>query len=128
MKSGTGEAISMNYAAEWKISEEHKQTMSSFMTDYWQLIKASYEIPADTDPSHDHYWKTLVYWCDALMKKYNGDPVINRIVAGYLDGQSDKACCRPVNQMTFEEYCKEARLSDHFGGTGTTLKNSTLGT
>ena len=102
---------------KWTITDEHKQTLSSFMTDFWRLIKASYEIPADTDPAHDHYWTTLVKWCGALMEKYNGDPVINRVVAGYLDGQSDKACDRPVSQMTFDEYCKDARLNDQFCGT-----------
>ena len=84
------------------------------MTDFWKLIKASYEIPADTESGSDHYWATLVKWCDALMKKYNSDPVINRIVAGYLDGQSDRACNKPVNQMTFAEYCKESRIKDQF--------------
>lgn len=105
---------------KWTITEEHKQVQSKFMTDFWQLIKASYEIPADTAPDHDHYWSTLVKWCDALMKKYKGDPVINRIVAGYLDGQSDKACSRPANQMSFDDYCRETRMSKQFGGTGTT--------
>lgn len=112
--------MSTNAAEKWTIKDTHKQTMSSFMTDFWQMIKASYEIPADTDSGSDHYWSTLVKWCDALMKKYNSDPVINRIVAGYLDGQSDKACARPVSQMTFAEYCKESRIENQFGGTGTT--------
>lgn len=72
---------------DWKITSDHKEYMSGFMTDFWKLIKASYEIP-DTDS--DHYWQTLVHWCDALMKKYDSgnDPVINRMVIGYLDGMS----------------------------------------
>ena len=76
---------------KWEITEEHKQQMSEFMTDFWKVIKASYEMPQKDDKSAvDHYWATLVKWADALSKKYNGDPVINGIILGYLDGQSNK--------------------------------------
>lgn len=76
----------------WEIKEEHKKTMSGFMTDFWSLIKASYEMPPDSDKAaSDHYWSTLVKWADALSKKYNGDTVITSIVLGYLDGQSKKS-------------------------------------
>ena len=76
----------------WEITEEHKKQMSLFMTDFWSLVKASYEMPPD-EPKEgsDHYWSTLVRWADALSRKYNGDPVINGIILGYLDGQSNKA-------------------------------------
>lgn len=79
---------------KWIISEEHKKNMSAFMSDFWALIKASYEFPADEDPGHDHYWETLVKWCDALMNKYRSDPVITAIVSGYLDGQSRRATAK----------------------------------
>jgi hypothetical protein len=74
---------------KWIISEEHKQTMSEFMADFWKLIKASYEIPGD-EAEEDHYWVTLIRWSDALMKKYKADPVIIRMIMGYIDGQSDR--------------------------------------
>ncbi len=75
---------------DWTITNEHKEYFSGFMGDFWKLIKASYEFPDTESPDSDHYWETLVHWCDALMKKYDGgnDPVINRIVMGYLDGMS----------------------------------------
>ena len=76
----------------WEITEEHKQTMSDFMTDFWKLVKATYEMPAESNKSvEDHYWSTLTRFADALSKKYDGDPVINGIILGYLDGQSSKA-------------------------------------
>lgn len=76
---------------KWTISEEHKKQMSAFLSDFWALIKASYEFPADEDPGHDHYWETLVKWNDALITKYKSDPVVAGIVIGYLDGQSRRA-------------------------------------
>ena len=76
----------------WEINEEHKKTMSAFMSDFWNMIKASYEMPAESDQTGtDHYWATLVKWADALMKKYDADPVINSMVLGYLDGQSNRS-------------------------------------
>lgn len=77
-------------AEDWKITEEHKETMSAFMGDFWQIVKASYEFPDPESADNDHYWKSLIHWSDVLMKKYgNGaDPIINRVVMGYLDGQS----------------------------------------
>ena len=75
----------------WEITEEHKKQMSLFMTDFWSLVKASYEMPDEPKEESDHYWSTLVRWADALSRKYNGDPVINGIILGYLDGQSNKA-------------------------------------
>lgn len=76
----------------WEITEEHKQTVSLFMGDFWKLVKASYEMPLDDDkPASDHYWSTLVKWADALSKKYDGDPVMTGIILGYLDGQSNKS-------------------------------------
>lgn len=75
----------------WMITDEHKKQMSDFMSDFWKMIKASYEMPPSTDKrENDHYWYTIVKWADALSKKYNGDPVINGIILGYLDGQSNK--------------------------------------
>ena len=76
----------------WEISEEHKKQMSSFMTDFWNLVKATYEMPSDEKKeASDHYWHTLVKWSNILSKKYAGDPVINGIIIGYLDGQSNKS-------------------------------------
>lgn len=75
---------------EWKIKGEHLKIMSAFMTDFWLMIKASYEMPEDDDKV-DHYWSTLVKWADALGKKYDGDPVISGMIVGYLDGQSIKS-------------------------------------
>ena len=76
----------------WDITEEHKETMSAFMSDFWKVIKASYEIPPEEPkPDNDHYWVTLIKWSDALSKKYDGDPVINGIILGYLDGMSAKS-------------------------------------
>ena len=76
----------------WEITEEHKQQMSGFMTDFWSLIKASYEMPSDEDKeASDHYWVTIAKWADALSKKYNGDTVMSCIILGYLDGQSKKS-------------------------------------
>ena len=73
----------------WEISEENKQMMSGFMTDFWKFIKASYEMPPDEPKAeNDHYWSTIVKWADALSKKYKGDPVINGIILGYIDGQN----------------------------------------
>ena len=77
---------------EWEITEEHKKTMSAFMTDFWSMIKASYEIPEESDQAAgDHYWSTLVKWADALGTKYNADRVIMGIILGYLDGQSNRS-------------------------------------
>ena len=70
---------------DWKINDDHMKTMSAFMSDFWRLIKASYEIPKDGD---DHYWQTLVKWADALGTKYDGDKTIMGIILGYIDGQS----------------------------------------
>ena len=76
----------------WEINEEHKKQMSGFMTDFWKMVKASYEMPSDSqEEASDHYWFTLTRWADALSKKYDGDPVINGIILGYLDGQSNKS-------------------------------------
>ena len=76
----------------WKITEEHKKTMSAFMTDFWDLIKASYEMPPEDDQAEgDHYWSTLVKWADAMGTKYNADRVIMGIILGYLDGQSNRS-------------------------------------
>lgn len=66
----------------WNITEEHKTHLSAFFTDFWSLIKASYEVE-----NSDQYWETLVKWCDALMTKHD-DPMVNRIVMAYLDSQS----------------------------------------
>lgn len=85
-----------NSKEKWKISDIHKQTMSSFMTDFWDLIKASYEFPDDEDPEHDHYWSTLVKWCDALMTKYRSNKTINGIVCGFINGQSYRATGRKI--------------------------------
>lgn len=97
---------------KWTITDEHKQILSSFMADFWKLIKASYEFPNDMDPAHDHYWTTLIKWCDALMKKYNNDPTVCRIVMAYIDSQSDRAARSPVKQMTVAEYYKTMRLAE----------------
>ena len=76
----------------WEITDEHKQKMSAFMTDFWKLVKASYEMPPDGEKEgSDHYWSTLVRWADALSKKYDGDVVIACIILGYLDGLSKKS-------------------------------------
>ena len=76
----------------WEITEEHKQQMSGFMTDFWKMVKASYEAPSEENKEdHDHYWVTIVKWADALSKKYHGNQMINGIILGYLDGQSNKA-------------------------------------
>lgn len=83
---------------KWIISEEHKKMMSSFMSDMWKVIKASYEFPADDDPGHDHYWSTLIKWSDALGKKYDCDPVIRRMIIGYIDGQSIRATGRSEDE------------------------------
>ncbi len=82
----------MSEAAEkWKITDEHKETVSKFMTDFWSLVKASYEAPDDEDKqASDHYWSTMMNWADALSKKYN-DVILNGIIIGYLDGQGCKA-------------------------------------
>lgn len=80
--------------ADWKITEEHKQKMSEFMADLWSLVKASYEMPPENDKDTtelDHYWTTLCKWADALSTKYGGDPVINGMILGYMEGQSDKS-------------------------------------
>lgn len=74
---------------KWDIKEDHQKVMSSFMSDFWSMIKASYEMPEDEDV--DHYWSTLVKWADALGKKYDCDPVISGMIIGYLDGQSIKS-------------------------------------
>ena len=74
---------------KWDIKEDHQKVMSSFMSDFWSMIKASYEMPEDEDV--DHYWSTLVKWADALGKKYGCDPVISGMIIGYLDGQSIKS-------------------------------------
>lgn len=74
---------------KWDIKEGHQKVMSSFMSDFWSMIKASYEMPEDEDV--DHYWSTLVKWADALGKKYDCDPVISGMIIGYLDGQSIKS-------------------------------------
>ena len=75
---------------KWDIKEEHQIVMSAFMSDFWSMIKASYEMPED-DSDVDHYWSTLVKWADALGKKYGCDPVISGMIIGYLDGQSIKS-------------------------------------
>lgn len=83
--------------SDWKITEEHKEKMSKFMADFWEMIKASYEMPPedDTDTTQvDHYWTTLSKWVDALSRKYDGDPVINCMILGYMQGQSDKSVGR----------------------------------
>ena len=98
-----------NSTLMWTISEEHKETMSAFMSDFWKLIKASYEFPSDISPLHDHYWNTLVKWSDALVRKYDSDPTIARIVIGYIDGQSDRSTKQPVKQMTVDDYTNNQR-------------------
>ena len=83
----------------WTISDEHKETMSAFMADFWKLIKASYEFPSDISPVHDHYWNTMVKWCDALIRKYDCDPTITRMVMGYLDGRSKTAVSQKEKEV-----------------------------
>lgn len=62
------------------------------MSDFWAMIKASYEAPPQEDEkADDHYWTTLVKWSDALGKKYGCDPILCGIIMGYLDGQNHKA-------------------------------------
>ena len=73
----------------WTITEQNKRIMSAFFTDFWALVKESYEIPQEPQ-ANALYWRTLILWCDKLMKKYNGDPVICRLVVSYIDGQSDR--------------------------------------
>ena len=79
---------------QWKITEDNKKVMSAFMADFWNMVKASYEIPED---DNDHYWSTLVKWADALGNKYHADKTVMGIVLGYLDGQSNKATGRERN-------------------------------
>lgn len=77
---------------EWEINEDHKKVMSAFMSDFWTMVKKSYEMPeGDDKEQEDHYWSTLIKWADALGKKYDCDPVISGIIVGYLDGQSVKS-------------------------------------
>lgn len=73
------------------ITEEHKAHLSAFFTDFWNLVKASYEVPEVEDPGSDLYWQSLIKHCDALMKKHD-DPLVNRLVMGFLDAQSCRQC------------------------------------
>lgn len=75
----------------WGITEEHKAHLSAFFADFWNLIKASYEVPEVEDPDSDLYWQSLIMHCDVLMKKHD-DPLVNRLVMGYLDTQSCRQC------------------------------------
>lgn len=71
----------------WNITAEHKAHLSAFFTDFWSLIKASYEVPEVEDPDSDLYWQSLIEHCDVLMTKHD-DPMVNRLVVAYLDSQS----------------------------------------
>ena len=75
----------------WSITEEHKAHLSAFFADFWNLIKASYEVPEVEDPDSDLYWQSLIEHCDVLMKKHD-DPLVNRLVMGFLDAQSCRQC------------------------------------
>ena len=75
-----------------RITEEHKKTMSAFFSAFWEIVKGSYEVPAADDPDAGLYWETLLKQCNVLMNRFN-DPLINRLVMAYLDGQS----CRKDN-------------------------------
>ena len=74
---------------QWTITEEHRQEMAAFFADFWQMIKASYEIPQEPK-ANSLYWRTLVQWCDELMNKHGSDPTANRLVVAYLDAQADR--------------------------------------
>lgn len=73
----------------WTITEDHRRSMSAFFSDFWALVKAAYEIPQEPQ-ANALYWRTLVQWSDALMKKYNSDPMICGLVMAFIDGQSEK--------------------------------------
>lgn len=73
----------------WTITEDHRRSMSAFFTDFWALVKAAYEIPQEPQ-ANALYWRTLVLWSDALMKKYNSDPMMCGLVMAFIDGQSER--------------------------------------
>lgn len=62
--------------------------MRAFFSDFWEVVVAAYELPADADD--DRYWATLIHWADVLMNKHGGgnNPVVNRLVMAFLDAQS----------------------------------------
>lgn len=75
----------------WSITEEHKKQLSTFFTDFWILVKRFNEPPEAEASDSDLYWQSLIKQCDALMKKHD-DPLVNRLVMGFLDAQSCRQC------------------------------------
>lgn len=77
----------------WKVPEADRPP-EQFWTDFSKLVNASFNYEdSEDDSKHDHYWKTLIKWCNVLMDRYNNH-IVNMIVMGYLDGQSGRATGR----------------------------------
>lgn len=90
---------------QWTITEEHRQEMAAFFADFWQMIKASYEIPQEPQANAE-YWRTLITWSDELMKKYSCNPVISRLVISYIDAQTEKQQDAAGNRQQEAGACK----------------------
>lgn len=63
---------------------------ADFMSDYWQLIKTTFDQPDPSSTESSAYWKTLMDSGRDLAEKYNEDPFVRRLVLAYLDYQDGR--------------------------------------
>lgn len=60
------------------------RVLADFMTDFWKLIKSSYEVRDD-----DQYWSDLTQYAVLLEKKYSGHGLVKKLLLAYLDYQEE---------------------------------------
>lgn len=70
----------------YQISEAHRKECSMFMTDFWALIKLTFE-----RENTDQYWSELVRLADSLGRKYYGNRFAYSMIMAYVDYHSNQA-------------------------------------
>ena len=96
MNAGAANAASEKYPSmmpaapapggHYQISEVHRKECSMFMTDFWTLIKLTFE-----RENTDQYWSELVRLADSLGRKYYGNLFAYSMIMAYVDYHSGQA-------------------------------------
>ncbi len=96
MNAGAANAASEKYPSmmpaapapggRYQISEAHRKECSMFMTDFWTLIKLTFE-----RENTDQYWSELVRLADSLGRKYYGNLFAYSMIMAYVDYHSGQA-------------------------------------
>lgn len=63
------------------------------LADIWKLCMKYNKIPGrqDDEEFESRYWDNLIMESDRLMKKYKGDPVLTKMIMGFIEGVSEKS-------------------------------------